>query len=116
MEYYTAALANIEWATVIAAGALAGLIVLFCARFIHAAVDNLVAASMLKLKGYRLYETVTIDDQLAHFTRMGAFTTHFMIHNGDNRYEYLAVSNTKLDDYEIRKLVRRYPDDKKGGK
>ena len=76
-------------------------------------VDNFVANILLRLKGYRTHMTIRINDKIATITRMGILTTHFQIINGsDNRIEYMAVSNVRLDYYDIRRLVRVYTDDK----
>ena len=76
-------------------------------------VDNFVALTLLRLKGYKVHMTVRINGVIATITRMGILSTHFQIINGnDNRIEYISVSNTRLDYYDIRRLVRVFADDK----
>ena len=76
-------------------------------------VDNIVAVALVLLKGYKVHMTVRINGEIATITRMGMLSTHFQIINGnENRIEYISVSNIRLDNYDIRRLVRVFKDDK----
>ena len=80
-------------------------------------VDNFVAGMLLRIRGYHVHLTVKIDGEIATITRIGWLSTHFQIINGsDNRIEYLAVSNTRLDFRDVRRLIRKFDDDPMGGK
>jgi len=75
-------------------------------------VDDFVAGVMLRIRGYRPLMTVRINGTLATISKIGALSTYFQIVNGsDNRTEYLAVTNTRLDFQDVRRLVRKYRDD-----
>ena len=77
-------------------------------------VDNFVALVLVFLKGYKVHMTVRINGEIATITRMGILSTHFQIINGnENRIEYISVSNVRLDNHDIRRLVRVFRDDKK---
>ena len=79
--------------------------------------DNFVASLMMRLKGYQTHMTVRINGNIATITRIGILSTHFQIINGsDNRIEYMAVSNVRLDSHDVRRLVRVFGDDKQKGK
>ena len=79
-------------------------------------VDNFSAGVLLKLKGYKVHMTVRLDGNVAIITRIGPLSTHFQIRNGsDQRIEYSAISNNRLDFKDIRRLVRVYDDDKGSG-
>ena len=62
---------------------------------------NLAARAVFRAKGYRTHQTVLLKGKEAVITRIGVWSTHFLIQNGETRYEFHAVSNTKLDDQEI---------------
>lgn len=84
-------------------------------KLLLTAADNMVAAIVLRLKGYRVHQVVRVNGDLATITQISMWSTHFKIANGGNREEYLAVSNRRLDTLEVRRLVRRYADDTNGG-
>ena len=79
--------------------------------------ENFAAQLLFRLKGYKTHMTIRINDKLATITRIGILSTHFQVINGnDNRVEYMAVSNNRLDYHDVRRLVRVFKDDHEGRK
>ena len=72
--------------------------------------DNIVGGFILRAKGFRVHMTVKLDGELATITKIGMLSTHFEVHNGKTNIEYSAVSNTRLDWLNIRRLARRHDD------
>ena len=87
-------------------------VALSAGKMVLLVVDNFVAGLLLRVRGYHTHLTVKIDGQIATITKIGWLSTHFQIINGsDERIEYLAISNTRLDFRDVRRIVRKFDDD-----
>ena len=81
-------------------------------KFVYELTSNLSARMIFRAKGYRIRQVVLIDGNEMVITRIGIFTTDFLLLNGEARLEFFAVSNTQLDAQKIHNLTRKYQDDK----
>ena len=111
-DFTTSSLIDIELeAAHIVVPILAVLVMLVSGRFMVDLAINLTARFVFRAKGYRTHQTVLLNGEEAVITRIGVWSTHFLVHNGPWRHEFLAVSNTQLDVQEVRILVRKYLED-----
>jgi len=61
-----------------------------------------------KLRGYRMLETVTLDGKAARILHIGPFATRFALITGDKDDHYITHSNSRLDNLNICRVVKRY--------
>lgn len=82
-------------------------------KYLISLVDNWVAGRRFRSRGFRVGDTVKVDDDIATITRIGIWDTDFRIEEvNESRDEYLAIPNTRLPFIKIRRLVRKYNDHK----
>ena len=91
--------------------AMAALIFLFVASAILVMARCWAHAFIFRCKGHRIRKTVRVEGCIATITRTGFLSTDFLFLDGDHRFEFLTVSNTRLDALDIRELVRKDVDD-----
>lgn len=83
-------------------------------KFLISLLDNWVASRTFRARGFRIHETVKVDEELATITQIGVWATHFRTYDvHDARDEYLAVPNRRLEFLKIKRLVRKYEEDEK---
>lgn len=76
-------------------------------KFFLKMVDEFVAGMIFRVRGYRIHDTVKINNASATISKIGLLSTHFQILNGDEYVEYVPVSNSRLDFADVRLVVEK---------
>ena len=68
-------------------------------------VEALAAMVIFKAKGYRIHDMIEVNGEKAAITKIGLWSTHFMILNGDTQIDFLAVSNERLNFLTVKRHI-----------